>query len=162
MSIRRLQRRTRRLLRRTIPSAFRAIANFNQSITAFAQTKLNFTNEQFDLRDEYDLTAFVPKQRGIYSIEASAEFGPNVFNVTHSIFISIRVNNDVVASSREVWVPVSGAGSNTVQVSTISELQAGDRVEVFFFSNQNGTVFQSSPFASMGTTFQAARFSSPQ
>ncbi|MFP7159727.1 ABC transporter permease [Priestia aryabhattai] len=146
----------------SIQSAFRALANFNQPVTAFTPIQLRFTNEQFDLNDEYDLLAFVPKQRGVYSIEASALFSATNFNVSTSISISIHVNNVRIADSTEIFVPTIGAGSiNSAQVSIISELQAGDRVEVFFFSSQNGTVFTSSPFTSMGTDFGAARFPSP-
>jgi hypothetical protein len=146
----------------SIQSAFRALATFNQPVTAFTPIQLRFVNEQFDLNDEYDLLAFVPKQRGVYSIEASALFSATNFNVPTSISISIHVNNVRIADSTEIFVPAIGAGSiNSAQVSTISELQAGDRVEVFFFSSQNGTVFTSSPFTSMGTAFGAARFPSP-
>lgn len=155
------------LNKRTKPSAFRAIGGFNQSVTASTDLKLIYSVEEYDLNNEYNsgaISTFVPKQRGVYSIVATANFVPTTLNQSTSISINIRVNNVLVASSSEVWNPPGGlgGGANTVEVSTISELQAGDSVEVFFNSTRNGTVFQSSPFSSMGTAFQAARFSTPQ
>lgn len=151
---------------RTRPSAFRAIATFNQPVTALGSMKLIYGVREFDLNNEYNsgaISTFVPKQRGVYSIVATANFVPTTLNESTSITIEIRVNNVLVASSSEVWNPPGGigGGSNTIEVNTISRLQAQDRVEVFFSSTRNGTIFQSSPFSSMGTTFQAARFPSP-
>lgn len=138
-------------------SAFRALLTFNQPITAFTPTPVRFSNEEFDLNNEYDLVAFVPAQDGVYSVEASVIFSRTNANLPAQASLNILVNNVIRASSLEVIPGVSGA--NSVKTSMIIELQAGDRVEVVFTSSQDGTIFQSSPFSSVGSVFEAARFS---
>ena len=138
-------------------SAFRALLTFNQPVTAFTATPGSFANEEFDLNDEFDFVAFVPKQDGVYSVEASVVFSATNPNLPSQVVLNIFVNNVVRASSQENIPAVPGA--NSVKTSMITELQAGDRVEVSATSNRNGLIFQSSPFSSVGTIFEAARFS---
>ena len=139
------------------PSAFRALLTFNQPVTAVTATPVRYANEEFDLNDEYDLVAFVPKQDGEYSVEASVVFSPTNTNLPSQASLNILVNNVVRASSSENIPAVPGA--NSVKTSMITQLQAGDRVEVVFSSNRDGLIFQSSPFGSVGSVFEAARFS---
>lgn len=118
-------------------SAFRAIKTVAQTILKTGEgVKVFFQTEQFDLANEYDpvTSTFIPKQHGIYSIIASVSFVP-LGHPTGSILLQIRVNGNIVASNSE---PTTIDGS--ASVSTTLQLQADDRVEVFFDSDNKGKI----------------------
>ncbi|MBB3114025.1 flagellar capping protein FliD [Paenibacillus phyllosphaerae] len=137
-------------------SAFRALASNNQAILPFARTKIQFTNEQFDLNNEYGSTSstFVPKQTGIYTINSSVVFGPAVTNQLTSISMNVLVNNAVVATTLKNFVPTAAF---SVQISPILRLGAGDRVEIIFTANREGQIFLSDFGNQVFTAFQGAR-----
>lgn len=142
-----------------IPSGFRALGTAIQPVAANVPLRVLYPGVEFDLNNEYQIPAtFVPNQRGMYSITASVAFNPNNLNVTSSLTLQILVNNVLRATDNESFVP--GIGTSNLAVTTIVELQAGDRVEVFFQSSNAGRIFPSSPFASMATHFEAGRLPS--
>ncbi|WP_129725886.1 C1q-like domain-containing protein [Ectobacillus funiculus] len=117
-------------------SAFTATKAVGQTVPGTGEVKVFFQKEQFDLADEYDsiASAFIPKEKGLYSIIASVSFAPRGLP-TGAIHLQIRVNGNIVASDSEVTT-VDGS----VSVATILELQANDRVEVFFASDNKGVI----------------------
>ncbi|WP_342046132.1 hypothetical protein, partial [Bacillus sp. OTU530] len=117
-------------------SAFTATKAVGQTVQGTGEVKVFFQNEQFDLADEYDsiASAFIPKEKGLYSIIASVSFAPRGLP-TGAIHLQIRVNGNIVASDSEVTT-VDGS----VSVATTLELQANDRVEVFFASDNKGVI----------------------
>jgi len=134
-----------------IPSAFKAVQSFNQAVTALSFVQVPYSNEIFDLNDEYLTPTFTPQQDGTYTILASAAFNPANVNADSFIGIQIRVNGITVAQGNEGYV--AGMGNVVVDVSSIEQLNAGDMVEIFVQAGSNGTIF-----LGPGTRFQAARF----
>ncbi|MFC5986884.1 C1q-like domain-containing protein [Marinicrinis lubricantis] len=142
-----------------ITSAFRAV-NTTSAIPVAANTpvKVLFPNEQFDLANEYNPanSTFTPSRRGVYSILGTIAFNPTNPNVNYRARVEIRVNGaPAVAIDNDFFGPSNFI--NVVTVSTILQLQAGDRVEVFAESNTAGSIA-----ADTDTRFEAARFPSPQ
>lgn len=141
-----------------IQSAFRARSNSSQEITANElDVQVIYDLEEFDLRGEYNPSTFVPDYNGVYSVVASAIFFPNS-EVTedYRTFIAIRVGGETVAFDNDYWGENLIDIGNTVSVSAILYLEAGDVVDVVFESTVDGVID-----ARDGTTFQAARFPSP-
>lgn len=139
-------------------SAFRAV-NTATSIPVPANTnvKVLYSNEQYDLANEYNTAAstFIPAKKGIYSIIASVGFIPNNVVNPYRVLLAIRVNGVDVARDNDFFSTINFR--NDVTVSTNIQLNAGDIVEIFV---------QSSVVGSIGTEaassrFEATRFPSP-
>jgi hypothetical protein len=146
----------------TRESAFRAINLVNQTVPANTFVKVLYQFEEFDLANEYNPanSTFIPKKRGVYSVLGTISFSPNNINQAYRTRIEIRVNgNPAVAIDNDFF----GAGqnfANAVNVSTILELEAGDRVEIFA-QNSTAGVIRANDNGVVSTHFEAARFPSP-
>jgi hypothetical protein len=142
-----------------ISSAFRAV-NTATSIpfpTANTFGKVLFSNEQFDLANEYNPAAstFVANTAGVYSFTSAIIFSPNNPNVDYEVQLAFSVNG----SSPDVEVDYTGFNAaffNVVEVNDIFRLNAGDRVEVIASSTTPGSIV-----ASNLVRFAGARFPSP-
>ncbi|WP_254903151.1 exosporium leader peptide-containing protein [Bacillus toyonensis] len=139
-----------------IQSAFRATANQSQIIGAF--TQVLFPEEQFDLNNEYNPanSTFTPAQNGIYLVQATICVDQTI--VTPSgLELEIRVNGNAAATETET-MPIDAPFANTVTVSSILNLVAGNTVNVIATS-ASGT------FPTLAHTslmhFEAARFPFP-
>lgn len=143
----------------TRASAFRAINSTNQTVTANTFVKVIFPTEQFDLANEYNpaTSTFTPKTGGVYSIIGTIGFLPNNTNLDYRARVEIRVNGTTAIAIDNDFFGGGTAFVNAVSVSTIFELQKGDKVEVFAQSNIAGTIVASED----GSHFEAARFPSP-
>ncbi|KFN03723.1 ABC transporter permease [Bacillus clarus] len=143
-------------------SAFRAVSTANLNVPANTFVKVLFQNEQFDLANEYNpaTSTFIPATRGVYSVLGTIAFIPNNPNLDYRARVEIRVNgNPAIAIDNDFF----GGGvnfSNAVNVSTILQLQAGDRVEIFAQSSIAGVIALNVNGAN-STHFEAARFPSP-
>ncbi|WP_459500773.1 ABC transporter permease [Bacillus sp. C1] len=140
-------------------SAFRAVSNVDQNLPANTLVKVLFQNEQFDLANEYNpaTSVFIPKTDGVYSIIGTVAFGPNDLFQDYNTTIEIRVNGGEIIVSHNTFFGGGVFFLNDVTVTTILELQAGDMVEIFAQSNQDGVIFISDGV----TRFEAARYPSP-
>ncbi|PEU80205.1 hypothetical protein CN394_14635, partial [Bacillus anthracis] len=139
----------------TPQSAFRAV-NTQSQLLGTGFTQVVFPTEQFDLNNEYNTatSTFIPAQGGVYLVQATVALsggGPNALR------LDIFVNNN----TRALEVENIFAGAlmiNTVTVSTILQLGAGESVNIF-------AVCQPSPFNTFSgldtVHFEAARFPSP-
>ncbi|MCU4967892.1 ABC transporter permease [Bacillus toyonensis] len=144
----------------TKASGFRALASFIQPVFASFPLKLMFMNVQFDLKKEYELpSTFVPKSGGVYTVSANAAFNPENLTKNSLVILNIHVNDILVATNNELFV--SGMGTLIIEVNTIIQLKAKDRVEVFILALDNGRVFPASSSSSFMTSFQAIRSPSP-
>jgi hypothetical protein len=145
-----------------IASAFRAINLANQNVPADTFVKVLFQLEKFDLANEYNPvnSTFISKKAGVYSILGTISFSPNNPNIDYRARIEIRINgNPAVAIDNDFF----GGGvnfANAVNVSTILQLEAGDRVEIFAESSVDGTILTDTDGV-ISTHFEAARFPSP-
>lgn len=96
----------------------------------------------------------------MYSILGTISFSPNNPNIGYRARIEIRINgNPTIAIDNDFF----GRGvnfANAVNVSTILQLEAGDRVEIFAESSVDGTTLTDTDGV-ISTHFEAARFSSP-
>lgn len=110
------------------PSAFSAIGITNQNLTNAAEKVNIYGEELFDLNNEYnkDVSAFIPKENGIYSIIASVGIEPINLNTAYDAAVIIRVNGRNTVLDEE-----DAIGITTVDVSGILQLRANDVVEVF-------------------------------
>jgi hypothetical protein len=142
------------------PSAFRAINIMtDQPVAANIPLKIAFPSVQFDLTGEFNpaTSTFIPSTNGVYFVLGAIAFNPYDPNGDYRTRIEIHVNGKrAVAIDNDFF----GGGTpylNDVAVSTILQLQAGDRVEVFAESNIPG-IFVASEDPSR---FEAARFPSP-
>lgn len=148
--------------RNAIASAFRAINLANQNVPADTFVKVLFQFAQFDLANEYTPvnSTFISKKAGIYSILGTISFSPNNPNIDYRARIEIRINgNPAVAIDNDFF----GEGvnfANAVNVSTILQLEAGYRVEIFAESSVDGTILTDTD-GIISTYFEAARFLSP-
>ena len=89
-------------------------------------TKVIFPSEKFDLHNEYDTATgnFIPKQGGIYSLNASIEFLPDSITIDpNAVTLLILVNGTSIVLE---FLRITGEG--LITVSTIQQLQAGDIV----------------------------------
>ncbi|MES9690140.1 ABC transporter permease [Bacillus toyonensis] len=139
-------------------SAFRARNTVNQNVPANTFVKVLFQNEQFDLANEYNpaTSTFSPRTRGVYSVLGTIGFLPNNPNLNYRARVEIRVNgNPAIAIDNDFFGPINFV--NVVNVSTILQLEAGDRVEIFAQSSIAGIIDASED----GAHFEAARFPSP-
>ncbi|MDP1418437.1 ABC transporter permease [Peribacillus simplex] len=163
-------------------SAFRANKNTPQLYEAAVNpsVKVLYQTEQFDLANEYNphISTFIPTEDGVYEITAKVSFCPSksksdnssknnndncncdYCKITHSskegyvASISINVNGDDLDTDIDFFEKSSPIG---LSVTTILQLQAGDRVQVIFSAGANGVILAEAPL----TNFQAARFPSP-
>ncbi|PPA70342.1 C1q-like domain-containing protein [Jeotgalibacillus proteolyticus] len=140
------------------PSAFRAVSGADQRVEANEQTKVLFEAINFDLDEEYQpvQSVFVPKEDGIYVISSTFSFQPDVTDENYRTRIQIQKNGDpAVDGDNDFW----GTGvdfKNAVQTSSILELEAGDRVEIFAQSTLAGFIKINQPGLSI-TYFSADR-----
>lgn len=144
-------------------SAFKALATEDLNLTGTSLVKVAFPNAIYDLAGEYDAatSTFIPKKSGVYVITASANYikRPESQDNASNPFIFIRVNNGAQDIQDEFRLnPRGRSRSEVTQVTDNLFLNAGDRVEVFFGTDENapGTIFPS-----LGTYFTAARVPSP-
>ncbi|MFE5430809.1 hypothetical protein [Peribacillus simplex] len=135
-------------------SAFRAVNDVaNQTVPADTEVKVLFPTEQFDLGHEYNpaKSTFIPNEDGVYLIIASVQFSPNNTNDPYRVLIKIRVNGNDVARDNDFFSTLDI--DNDVAVSTIVELEEGDKVKVFLESTTAGEIVSDSAT----TRFEAAR-----
>ncbi|MDI3089719.1 ABC transporter permease [Priestia megaterium] len=143
-------------------SAFRAINLANQTVPANTFVKVLYQLEEFDLANEYNPanSTFIPKKRGVYLVLGTIGFSPNNINLAYRTRVEIRVNgNPAIAIDNDFF----GEGlnfANAVNVSTILELEAGDRVEIFA-QNSIAGIIPANNNGAISTHFEAARFPSP-
>lgn len=111
-------------------SAFKAIKDMSQAVVSLAQNKITFPVELIDENNEYNpaTSTFIPKQSGLYSITGSLFFTPVGEGRPYALFAQIFVNGVSVSRDTENGLP---AQSVTLDTSTIVQLKAGDRVELF-------------------------------
>ena len=89
-------------------------------------TKVIFPSEKFDFHNEYDMATgnFIPKQGGVYSLNASIEFLPDSITIDpNALTLLILVNGTSIVLE---FLRITGEG--LITVSTIQQLQAGDIV----------------------------------
>ncbi|WP_393959469.1 hypothetical protein [Priestia megaterium] len=144
----------------TRESAFRALnLTMPQNVPADTFVKAVFPTEQFDLANEYNpiTSTFRPKKDGVYSLIATVGFSPNDQMLDYRTRIEIRVNGTTAIAIDNDFFGGNTPFVNAVSVSTIYNLEAGDRVEVFVQSSIPGTIVTSED----GSHFEAARFPSP-
>jgi hypothetical protein len=141
-------------------SAFRALnLTMPQNVSANTFVKAVFPTEQFDLANEYNpiTSTFRPKKDGVYSIIATIGFSPNDQMLDYRTRIEIRVKGTTAIAIDNDFFGGNTPFVNAVSVSTIYNLEAGDRLEVFVQSSIAGTIVTSED----GSHFEAARFPSP-
>lgn len=152
------------------PSAFRAFNAETQSYpTAGVVKKVFYPGDTpprgFDLLGEYDESnsTFIPARDGVYYLLASVDFDPDLTSLPSTfeiiLFITINDFSRIFDSENITFVsnPASIIGTGIISVSGIRQLNAGDRVEVFFVSNVPGTISNLAD----ATHFEASRFPSP-
>ncbi|MER0465545.1 hypothetical protein ABR330_02370 [Bacillus cabrialesii subsp. cabrialesii] len=135
-------------------SAFRATSNMNLSVAANAASGVLFQNVQFDLANEYNpgTSTFSPRAPGVYSLNASVEFQPNVI-VDFNLEVVFLVNQNVVGGNNKTQ---AGNLPAIVAITEILQLNAGDTVTVAMRSTAAGVIQ-----ATTRTRFAAARVPSP-
>ncbi|MBD1383441.1 C1q-like domain-containing protein [Metabacillus arenae] len=140
-------------------SAFRAVNTATSIPFPVANTfgRVLFSNEQFDLANEYNpaTSTFVAKTAGIYFFTSAIIFRPNNLNVDYEVQLQFTVNG----SAPDVEVDYTGFNAaifNVVEVNDILRLNAGDRVEVIALSTTPGSIL-----ADSRVRFAGARFPSP-
>lgn len=136
-------------------SAFRAVNTTPQALSN-SLIPVVFQNEVFDLDSEYNPAAstFIPNQDGVYLIQASVLYAPSEpSNNVVTLFISDDGGLTAFAFADQ-WRRVDET-ANFVAASAITQLQAGETVQIFAISNVQGLIFPA------GATFSAARFPSP-
>lgn len=139
-----------------IQSTFRANKLVPQAHTANTVTTVTFTDEQFDLNNEYNgVSIFMPKQDGIYQINATVLFDPTNLNDNYRIEAFIMVDDGI--NNRAVSTDVKSTfGRASVNLSTIFNLTTGSRVSVLFFATQSGNLTRFT--GTLVSSFEAARF----
>lgn len=139
-----------------VESAFRANKIDVQPITAGVPLLVTFTDEQFDLRNEYNnVTTFIPIQDGVYQINASVLFLPVDFVEPYRLEMFLQVDNGI--KNETIAADAKGGTFRTIaSVSTIYGLGAGNRVTVVVQTNINGQLIS---FANtISSHFDAARY----
>jgi hypothetical protein len=142
------------------PSAFRAInITTDQPVSANTPLKITFPSVQFDLEGEFNpaTSTFIPSTNGVYFVLGDVAFNPYDPNGDYRTRIEIHVNGKRAAAIDNDFFGVGTHYLNNAAVSTILQLQAGDRVEVFAESNIPGTFVASED----NSRFEAVRFPSP-
>lgn len=97
------------------------------------------------------------KKDGVYSLVATIGFLPNDTTVDYRARVEIRVNGTAVIAIDNDFFGGNTIFVNVVSVSTIYNLEKGDRVEVFAESNVDGTIVTTENVSH----FEAERFPSP-
>lgn len=144
----------------TIASAFRAVNNANQNVPANTFVKVLYQTKQFDLANEYNAanSTFSPNKNGVYLISGTISFSSNNPNVNYRARVEIRVNgNPAIAIDNDFFGQINFG--NVVNVSTIFNLKAHDKVEIFAQSSTAGVIAQNINGVS-STHLEAARFPS--
>lgn len=121
-------------------SAFRAIKEDLQPFIANTENKILFEIEEFDTNNDYDplTSTFIPNQSGIYTIHASYSILASAALPSITTEIFIRVNSITRSASENT--AVANDGLLAVSATAILNLNAGDTVEVFMSSNDNGVI----------------------
>ncbi|WP_245807732.1 ABC transporter permease [Halobacillus massiliensis] len=146
----------------TRASAFRAVSTESVSVEANEEIKVFYQDQQFDLRGEYrpNNSVFIPKRDGVYLVQGQISFAPENNETNYRARVEIRINgNPYEAADNDFW-GTGVANLNAVQVSSILQLEAGDRVEIFMESSIAGALAAYNPGSST-PFFAAARFPSP-
>jgi hypothetical protein len=139
-----------------VESAFRANKIDVQPITAGVPLLVTFTDEQFDLRNEYNnVTTFIPIQDGVYQINASVLFLPFDFVQPYRLEMFLQVDNGI--KNETIAADAKGGTFRTIaSVSTIYGLSTGNRVTVVVQTTINGQLIS---FANtISSHFDAARY----
>jgi len=137
-------------------SAFRAVNGSSQPIGTTINL-VRFDTEEFDLNNEYipgNVSVFIPKQDGVYLIEASIGVTAETAEPTFTIAALISLNSSFIQVKNNL---INSNAINIVTVSSILQLQAGDTVQIFGVSGEIGTISEDISV----TNFAAARFPSP-
>ncbi|MEN1939134.1 hypothetical protein AAIE21_27330 [Paenibacillus sp. 102] len=112
------------------------------------------------MKSEYNISdsTFVPTRKGVYVITAGAAFLAKFpFDTSRTITMLIRVNDIDIVKEDHYFVPKLVGRPHAVRVSTILQLNKRDKVQVWtIISGGNMTILNNA-----GTSFEAARFSSP-
>lgn len=141
--------------------AFRAINTENQEIEEIDRFyKVLFQEEQFDSGDIYNSnnSTFVPRRSGVYYVAGTVTFLANDGTIPYRVRVEIRVNGVSVAADNDFWAEIDDRFLyvNAINVNTILQLEALDKVEVFLTSTTPGVIEQNIP--DLSTRFEAARF----
>jgi len=125
-------------------SAFKAVSNTDQILPIAGEgTKVLYPVEEFDVNNEYTpaTSTFIPKQNGIYHITGSIFFTPFTFQIPTRVELIITVNGIRVATDTEDFGPAFEE-RNVISVSSLLQLQAGNRVEIFanILDGSSGTI----------------------
>lgn len=142
------------------PSAFKATST--QFVDSEKLAKVYFPTTLFDLAHEYNpkTSTFIPKKDGVYAVTASVNYVsvPPRTTTPSDTIIFITVNNKQQDLEDDFIInPANSSMSQVSQINDILNLNAGDRVEVFFAPlTSTGTIL-----GNVGTFFASARFPSP-
>ncbi|MCM3625974.1 complement C1q domain-containing protein [Paenibacillus glycanilyticus] len=119
-------------------SAFRALSNQTQPITANTFTQVEFGQEQFDLGREYNpaTSTFRAKLSGVYTFVTSVLFNTTPTAGT-SVILFIMVNDRIAAVKTGNFT-----SGGFVDITTIVKLRSGDDVEVRILSEQPGEIIE--------------------
>ncbi|MGO4110962.1 C1q-like domain-containing protein [Paenibacillus sp. YAF4_2] len=148
-SLYRKKRSTYKKTRSFRKSAFRAVSNQFQTIISTTVPQVIYSQEVFDLGNEYNpaTSTFTAKQKGIYNFSATVNYGTEpVTPVTVTLVILV---ND------EVQIPVIetlSSGSGIVLTTGVVKLSKGDTVQVVIRVTADGFIFSGT-----GTRFEGFR-----
>ena len=111
---------------------FKALNNATQNIALFSLTIVTFAVEVLDENNEYDpaISTFVSQKKGIYAFDASIGTQPVSVGKAYKVLLAINVNGSTLIFDTESVPAELAFGGDTIHLSTIVQLQAGDRVQV--------------------------------
>ena len=123
-------------------SAFRALKNTPTQIPVVnTNVKVSFTDEQFDLNNEYNsnTSTFVAKTSGVYLFTGTLIFSPN--NIIPSYQFGVQLAVDGVVTDVDLdFTGFFAQFEGVVDISEILWLNAGQTVEIYSFSSTPGTL----------------------
>ena len=137
-------------------SAFRALKNTETQIN-FPYTNVNvaFTDEKFDLNNEYDsnTSTFVAKEAGVYSFTATLGFSPTHTIGGYQFGVQLVVDGVPLDIDNE-YTGFFAQLATALDISEILWLNEGQTVQISAFSTTPGTIL-----ASPLTSFAGAKVS---
>ncbi|QFT90747.1 hypothetical protein FIU87_19055 [Bacillus sp. THAF10] len=141
-------------------AAFRAVNDAVQRMEAAREFyKVLFQNEQFDIGKIYDAneSTFIPRKDGVYYVAGTVTFFPDDDSIPYRVRLEIRVNGTSVAADNDFFSSINELlVGNTINVSTVLQLQKGDLVEIYVTSTTPGAISENNP--SFSTRFEAAKY----
>jgi len=136
----------------------KSIVSYSVSIKIISQkTSIQAFFLRMNKIDRHKERMITIKKDGVYSLVATIGFLPNDTTVDYRARVEIRVNGTAVIAIDNDFFGGNTIFVNVVSVSTIYNLEKGDRVEVFAESNVDGTIVTTENVSH----FEAARFPSP-